>query len=133
MKTINEQYLHTIKDVESIYAIRIKNGVPYFVGWGEETSSGKFRIAQSAIPIKVEDIKCKMPNDAILESKGWEYTPTYCNIDNIDTLIAYTDEQPYMFSLTVNEFQSIIDILKDADYIFVFEDNTINGLERKSA
>lgn len=133
MKTINVQYLHNIANVESIYAIRIKNGVPHFVGWGEETSSGNFRIASSAFPVPIENFKTKIPNSAILESEGWELTPTYCDNTSVDTLLAYADEDPYIFSLTVKEFQNVMEALKDGDYVFVFEDDTISNLEMESA
>ena len=133
MKTRNEQYLSAITNVESIYSIRIENGVPHFVVWGEITSSGNFRAASSAFPISIEDFKSKIPNLAILESEGWDRTPTYCDIAGVDTLLAYAHEKPYIFSLTIEDFQSAIDVLKDGDYVFIFEDDSINCSEKRSA
>lgn len=133
MKTRNEQYLSDVANVESIYAIRIKDSIPHFVGWGETTSSGNFRIASFAFPVLIEDFKTKIPNDAILESEGWKRTSTYCDVESVGTFLLNADEDPHIFSLTVEDFQSIVNVLKDGDYVFIFEDNTSINSETRIA
>ncbi len=126
MKIISFKDLVQVKDVESIYGFDISSGTPFFIGWGELTSSGNFRVVKHPFPVDEQLIKDETPNDAVLNSHGWEETPSYCGITGFNEFLSYVvisrDDVNAILQVSTTEFKELIGLLKDGHYVFVITD-----------
>lgn len=140
MRRISAETFRNAKFDENVTAIRIMDGEIYFIAWFEDTENYNMILANK--PILLDRSVCMLSSmvEAVCGSDGWNRamsTRVITASDRESEILEYinpytrnnkSDEDDYeIFIMSLNEWQQILDSLRDGDYIIILnESSTFN-------